>query len=629
MRLTEDSLSSHEEQGQGYLRGASFRSALVTIFVVLSLGLGLTFSVVIPPWQAPDEPRHVEYAILLSEKGWSLDQGDLSLDLQQKILSSLRDFDFWRRIGREQPEPLPTSFNTDPFLVRSGTQLADESPLYALLPAVVFRLLPGDDVLLRLYVLRWFSVLLGAATAAIVCLVALRLFPQDRFVMVAIPAFVALLPMFAFIRASANNDVLATLISSLLILQLVRVLHEGLSWRSAVLMGSLVVLSVLAKRTALFTVPLTLVAIPLSRWGHRVSLRRSHKLGLVSCLGLCALLTAVLLTWRGNEPAAWGRSAQAADKRTSEIVAHSGSYSLRLSGGRLVQIIPFNTVRQLRGNSVTLEAWLCSPGREGSVSLLVGDDQGHTMQAFLASGTWRQYTVSHTVSPQARSLRVVLISASPGEEEANPIYFDDLALREAEGPNLLTNGSAEQAALGVQGLLEKITRHVSPQRLLDARSYDLDSLQRYLLYLLLTFAGFWANFGWLTMPLHPFWYALLAAVTMTSAVGLALWGVGLLRQLRREKEWVPNPTDRTLLLFVAGLGLIALQTFLPMIGSSWQPQGRYLFPGLIMIATLFAFGLRQLMRSLKPEPLAVLYVACFLLFNALCLMGYIIPRYYG
>jgi len=629
MRLTEHPLHFHEEQVPGHLSGFSFRSALVAIFIGLSLGLGLLFSLVIPPWQAPDEPRHVEYAILLSEEGWLLDQGDLSLDLQRQILSSMREFDFWRRIGREQPEPFPSSFKADPFLLQSGTRLADDSPLYALLPALVFRLLPGGDVLLRLYVLRWFSVLLGAATVAIACLVAFRLFPQDRFSMVGVPTFVALLPMFAFIGASASNDALATLTSSLLIWQLVRVLHKCPSWRSAVLMGVLVVLSVMAKRTALFTVPLALVAVFLSQWGRRVSVRRSHKWALLSCLALGALLAAVLLTWRGNAPAAWGRSAEAAGRRTSEIAAHSGRYSLRVSGGQSVQTMPFNTVRELRGKSVTLEAWAYCPEGEASGSLLVGDDQGDTVQTFLASGTWSRYAVSHSVPPQARSLRVVLISTSPDEEEASPVYFDDLALREGEGPNLLTNGSAEEAALGAQRLLNRITRHVSPQRLLDARSYDLASLQRYSLYVLLTFAGFWANFGWLTLPLHPLWYALLAAVTMTSAMGLVLWGVGLLRQRKRERVWVPSATDKTLLLFVGGLGLIALQTFLPMIGSSWRPQGRYLFPGLIIIATLFAFGLRRLMKSLKPGPLAAVYVACLVLFDAMCLTIYIIPHYYG
>jgi hypothetical protein len=607
----------------------TFRSALLVALVALSLGLGLLFSLVVPPWQAPDEPRHVEYAILLSRKGWFLHQDDLSLDLQRQILSSMWDFDFWRLIGRQQPERLPDSFYADPFLIRSGTRLAGESPLYALLPALLFRLLPGDDVLLCLYILRWFSVALSVATVAVACLVSFQLFPQDRFLMVAIPAFVACLPMFQFIGASANNDALVTLCSALLIWLLVRMLHRGVSWRSAVLAGFLTVLSVLAKRTGLFTVPLALVALPLSWWGRRPSWRRRYKWTLAVGLGLAAVVAAVLLTWRGNQAAAWVRAQKALGYPRSDTTSHSGRYSLRVGQGRPRQVLPFNTVTALRGKTVTLEAWARTSAGQGQGSLLLRDDDTDTELAFLATETWSRYTVTHTVSASATSLRVILSSA--GGEGASALYFDDLALTEegSSGPNLLANGSVEEAALRFQPLLEEITRYVSPGRLLDPRSYDLGSLQRYLLYVLLTFAGFWANFGWLTLPLHPLWYVLLAGVTLVSAIGLALWGADLVRQHRREKEWVPNPTDRTLLLFLAGLGLILVQTFLPMIGSQWQPQGRYLFPGLMLIATLFAFGLRRSLKPVRAEVLAGAYVACFLLLDALCLVGYIIPHYYG
>ena len=66
-----------------------------------------------------------------------------------------------------------------------------------------------------------------------------------------------------------------------------------------------------------------------------------------------------------------------------------------------------------------------------------------------------------------------------------------------------------------------------------------------------------------------------------------------------------------------------------MIGSQWQPQGRYLFPGLVIIATLFAFGLRHLTRGVGTAPLAATYVSCLVLFDTLCVVGYIIPHYYG
>jgi hypothetical protein len=199
----------------------------------------------------------------------------------------------------------------------------------------------------------------------------------------------------------------------------------------------------------------------------------------------------------------------------------------------------------------------------------------------------------------------------------------------AEARNWLANGSAETPALRLERSLRTTGVSVSLNQFLDPRSYDLVSLRRYVLHVLLTFAGFWANFGWLTLPLHPGWYALLALVALVSFAGLLSWGLGLLRGLRAERKSAPSSSDTVLLVFLAGLALLVVQTFLPMIGSQWQPQGRYLFPGLTIIATLFAFGLRALIGRLKATIAAAAYVGSLLLFEALCLLGYVVPYYHG
>jgi len=604
---------------------------IVAALVGVSLATGVFYSVIIPPWQAPDEPRHLEYAVRLSEKGWILQPEDLSIDLQRRILQSMRDSDFWRLTGRDQPDPLPASFVEDPLLRRSGTSFGERTPLYAIGPALVFRLLPGDDLVLRLYVMRWFSVGLSAATVAVACLVAFRLFPHDRFMIIAVPAFVVFLPMFAFIGASASSDALAILLVSLLIWELARIMEDGLSWRSAMAVGSLALLSLMAKKTAFFAMPLVLVAIPLSFWGRGVPLRQKHKgtLGMLAVLSV--LLATVLLSWRGDEAAGWVQLPHNTGDSRSDTEPRSGDHSLAISSGRLIQSLPFNTVRALRGKSVTLEIWVRSPKGDQRGSLLVEDDHVRSVKSFLGRQTWRRHTITHPVSPDARSMRVILSAGSTWDEAAGRIYFDDVVLTHDQmiEPSLLRNGSAEKAALRVRPRLSGLTRYVSATQLLDLRSYDLASLQRYCLYLLLTFAGFWANFGWLTLPLHLVWYAVLAVLTLASAVGLAFWGADFLRQRRKSDSWVPKSHDRTLLLFVIGLVLILIQTFLPMVGSQWQPQGRYLFPALIIIATLFAHGLRRLIHRARLSVLTVTYLACFLLFDALCIAGYILPQYHS
>jgi hypothetical protein len=616
----------------GYLRDVSIPHwPVVAAFLCLVILRGLLYSAVIPPWQAPDEPRHLEYAILLSQKGWPLTTDDLSPALQRAILTSLFETHFWTLIGREEPDQPPASFSADPFLKRSGASPGQESPLYFVLPALSFNLLPDGDLLTRLYVLRVFSVLLSAAAVGVACLTAWELFPGDSFLIVAIPAFMAFLPMFTFIAASASDDAFAVLCASLVTGQLVRVFNRGLSQRSGLVLCGLAALSLLSKRTCLFIPPMTLAAVVIYVFQRRVKVGRTYRCAaaVTSMLGL--LLLAVLLSWRGGNAAGWVALRQPSPETRSSTTARSGEHSLYVAEGRLLQVIHFNTVRALRGKTVTLKAWTFSPEQGQRGSLIVEDDQQRSSQHFVADSSWTHHEVTHTVAITARSMRVMLGSTPPGQEGGQGLYFDDLVLHEEgrEGPSWLRNGSAETPALRIESHLDGATRYLTSSQLLDPRSYDPASLKRYLLYVLLAFAGFWANFGWLTLPLDPRWYALLALVTLISASGLVLWIIETSKLCLRRGVRSLSLRDTVLLVFLLGFFLLLLQTFVPMIGSQWQPQGRYLFPGLVIIATLFCFGLRRLMSRVRPEILTAAYVTGFLLLDALCLVGYVIPHYYG
>jgi hypothetical protein len=607
------------------------RLPIVAAFVCLSLVSGLLCSVIIPPWQAPDEPRHLEYAILLSEKGWFLTREDLSLDLQRDMMASMLESDFWTLLGRKEPDSVPASFLDDPFLKLSGSRLGDRSPLYYLLPALAFNALPEDDLLARLYLMRWFSVLLSAAAVCVAGLTAIELFPDDRFMIVAVLAFMALLPMFIFIGSSANNDSLAVLSASLVTWQVVRVFNRGLSWRSGLTLCGLAMLSLLAKRTSFFAVPLVPLTIAIYLQRRRLSLSERQRCVVATSSMMGLLLLSILLTSSGKDAAGWVPSPESSAQTRSDTVARSGEHSLHAQDGGLLQALPFNTVRALRGKTVTLEAWVESPEGKQRGSLLVQDDQGRSAKVFVASPGWERHQVTYEVSPSARTMRVVLRSAHVDDQASEGLYFDDLTLVEVgRGEvNWLQNASAETPALWIESQLDGATRYLTSGQLLDRRSYDVPSLKRYLLYALLTFAGFWANFGWLTLPLDPRWYALLALATLISASGLLLWMIETSRLCLKRGARSLSLRDTVLLVFLLGLFLLMLQTALPMIGSQWQPQGRYLFPGLVIIGTLFSFGLRHLLNRVKPEFLAATYLICLLLLDALCLVGYIIPHYYG
>jgi len=147
----------------------------------------------------------------------------------------------------------------------------------------------------------------------------------------------------------------------------------------------------------------------------------------------------------------------------------------------------------------------------------------------------------------------------------------------------------------------------------------MNSLARYALYIGLTFAGFWANFGWLTLPLDPQWYLVPFILCLAAVAGLIM-GAFRHRKGRCEKQIMTR-------LFVAGFLLVTFQTFLPMIGSSWQPQGRYFFPALLLIAGLLGLGWRELMPPRARLPFAALLIVVLFAFEQLCIWGYIIPHY--
>ena len=612
------------------------RGFLIGLFA-LTLVRGIVYSVIIPPWQAPDEPGHVEYAVLLAEKRRFLNREDSSPELQQQILSSMKEFDFWRHLGGEEPQTIPQSFSQDSSLVLSGTQLGDESPLYYLIPALVFILAGIRDALLQLYILRWFSVVLCSATVAVAYLVAAELFPDERFMRIAVPALVMFLPMFAYMGSAANSDALAILLSSLLFWQLVMLFKNGANWRSVFAVTGLACLAVVAKKTALFAVPLLLIAVPVYLWGRRTRVEEPARRAMAGSVLLFMLFLGVCLGWASGDAAGWVERPPSSMSSRSDNAARSGNHALRIADDRgdacqrLVQTLPYNAVRELRGRTVEFSAWVRSPDAHGRGRLVVADNEGRVTQIFTATGIWRHQSVTRAVSPDATFIRLVLSPSGCRGAGTGELFFDDVFLGESQdqGRNLVANGSGETPALRVWDRLERIAPYLSLSRLFDGRSYDTDSAKRYSLYALLTFAGFWANFGWLTLPLHPLWYGMLALLCLALVVGLGLWCTDALTLRKRSTDYRHTWRNKSLLLLLVALCLILFQTFLPMIGRHWQPQGRYLFPAIIPIATLLSLGWRRLHWRWRSNVGLIAWVMLLFLLHVLCVFRYIIPHYYG
>ncbi|MGC8827546.1 MAG: hypothetical protein ACP5TV_11135 [Anaerolineae bacterium] len=597
------------------------RWGLTVIFLLAGIRAALFGLLAVPPWQAPDEPGHYEYARLLADFGLREPPAPARGSLQRDITASLAETRFWEGLGKPVPNPLPARFSQDPYLI---SQREDEPVLYYLLPALLLRRLPADPIL-GLRLMRLWSVLLYALTMGCIWLGLGELTPNVHLRRLAM-ATALLIPMPAFIGSSANNDTAGMLIATAALWWLLRTIRRGWDLRRAGLMALFLLAAAFTKKTTLFLWPAVLLTLLIV---YRKELRAwlAARRAWWPAVGLAfASALSIAWSWHLAGAADWVHPDGYRPAERSSAAVHAGQYALYLAPAvdgeptRALQELSFNTAQQLRGSELCLGAWVGAQDAPAQGYLVITDGESSTRRGFrLERAGWQYVEACRLISDRASRLAVVIANAGP-----TPLLADDITLRRAGGPThrqLLQNPGLEEGAHWSQGWWARFLR-VSPGQvphLLEPASYSWPSLRRCILFAVLTFAGFWANFGWLTLPLAPQWYLLPAGVCLAA-------GAGLLRALRRrgfaakDAVWAGIGT---------AAGLILLQTFLPMIGSGWQPQGRYLFPALLPFCALLAAGWLELAPARLPRAVwSGVLVLLLLIFDQIAFWGYLVPHYH-
>lgn len=217
------------------------RLRLSLIFVVLVyLALAGVFAVRTPRWQAPDEPAHYSYVRHVAQTG------------QPPVLQEgCWDQAYLERLKREHFAP---SLSIDSICYE-----AHQPPLYYYLaagPYVAATTLGYDP----LYVIRLFSVLLGAGVVLASAAIANEVFPDSWALPAATAGVVGAVPMHLAILASVNNDVLAELMLALAVWFMLRILHEPApTVQQWLLLGAVVGLGLITKTTVYIAVALFLL----------------------------------------------------------------------------------------------------------------------------------------------------------------------------------------------------------------------------------------------------------------------------------------------------------------------------------------------------------------------------------
>ncbi len=198
---------------------------LLAAVVLLFIGLGLWYSLVVPPFEKPDEVYHYAFARHLAQGNplpvqtieatgpWLHEgtQAPLYYFLLGRFIAGIDQGDF-DRLNVQNPQ------------VNLGVPL---SPGNKNLMLYSSRPLPLRGTNLAVHVGRWFSLALGCLGLLLTCLTARLALPPRSLLPVLTVLLVAVIPQVAFIFSSVSNDSMITVVSLAVIYWLARLVARA------------------------------------------------------------------------------------------------------------------------------------------------------------------------------------------------------------------------------------------------------------------------------------------------------------------------------------------------------------------------------------------------------------------
>ena len=133
--------------------------------------------------------------------------------------------------------------------------------------------------------------------------------------------------------------------------------------------------------------------------------------------------------------------------------------------------------------------------------------------------------------------------------------------------------------------------------------------------------SFWARFGWASVALPPLWTQVPTVLGLT---GIGLSVVVVIRGIHAKRSPI---TIQQLAILILALGLV-VAAFIRFNLATFQPQGRYLFPAIGVLAFLTLWGPWQLTGKWGRRLMAGGIIGGLALLNLISCAEYIYPAYY-
>lgn len=439
------------------------RSGLPPI-LMLGLVLGLVCVAVITPWWHYDEPGHFEYVWLAAHSPHWPVPGQYDMTMRRELGASLYQY-HWYEIRNMAPDPKSAT----PMPI--GVLQVGDQPGYYFLASLPLRLIPHAPLMVQYYAARLVSLALFLLVIVVVWYALGEILPGAHPLRWMGTVFVALLPAFVDTMAAVNNDVSAVLAASLFLWASFRLIQKGYSLRNVLLLVASLLACFLSKSTSWFCFILTPVTLLLA-------LLRGRLLAFFYIGAAIFLLAVAVLTLKWGVPAAWYlKTTSDATGRVQAKGTPLGSHAFVLDNGglaasnQLLQIIPPNQVKALRGKAVTLGAWMWASQdtQAGPLTIRVRGTSGtfdSSQTPIQLTTTPTYYTVVFRVPSDAANGNIYVQEGGQGSVH-NKIFLDGMVLAVGEftaaTPPHFTDSSANRGSWGGQRF-ENIIRNGSAEQ---------------------------------------------------------------------------------------------------------------------------------------------------------------------
>jgi hypothetical protein len=599
-------------------RALSAEYLLLGGVLLVALVHGLIYLFIMPPWQHYDEPTHFEYAWLIANHPGLPKPGDYDQSMRREVALSMIEHGFFRDGN------INIDLNAQEQPIQIGYPQLDDPPFYYLLVSLPLRLAKSWNVTQQLYLGRFVSLILFLVTIFAAWGIGKEITPPGNQLRWILPATVALVPAFADLMTSVNDDVGAIALFSLFLWGSVRIMKRGFSFFGLWWVVVTAALCYFTKSTvylSLALLPLVFLAAILSR--SRPWMAWSA-LAIMLFFGLFAVVS-----W--GDAANWYRSTdQEGPTRIQNSKATLGEHVFQLEAYAgvspswnqpLYQPIPQKTVQELRGKTITLGAWIWASQPADVPTPQLRDGKRSYGQSITVSSAPKFYAF-HVEIPE--DIGRLWITIDPGADNSGKnmrLYYDGLVLADGAYPvdrspvfydsaadrgewggvgfvNLLRNPSAEFAGLRIRTWFDDLGTKIFP--LYNRPSFFLSYLTdwigvnwHYKAVGARLFRTFWGKFGWGDISLmghKP--YRVILIFTLAGILG-ALFGIP------RFRSSLPGNVLFVFFLAILGIFLLAFFRGANHITTNWfyLPVARYIYPAIIPTILVLCIGWWEILRG--------------------------------